>query len=50
MRNYVRYSLLLGGLLACTAPAYANNPVLTVAGLNPSGGDNTAFVDQVQVF
>jgi len=50
MRKNVRYSLLLGGLLACASTAYANNPVLTLAGLNPSGGDNTAFVDLVQVY
>ena len=50
MRNYLRYSFLLGWLLACTCTAYANNPVLTLVGLNPSGGDNTAFVDMVQVY
>ena len=49
MRKNISYSLLLGLLLACTT-TYANNPVLTLVGLNPSGGDNTAFVDQVQVY
>lgn len=34
-----------------TAPsALANNPVLTLKGLNPSGGDNTAIMDLVQVY
>ena len=33
-----------------TPNAFANKPILTLKGLNPSGGDNTVFVDLVQVY
>ena len=43
---------LLAGLCLALLPllALAGNPVLLIQGANPNGGDNTAFVDKVEVW
>jgi hypothetical protein len=44
-----RAIFLLLVLLLTTVAAQATNPVLRITGLNPSGGDNTAFIDRVEI-